>query len=303
VTRRGHPGAAKLCLLTGAALAGFAANSLLCRLALGSGSIDAATFTAVRLGSGAVALVVLAAAARRGSAWRALGSWVSAVALFAYAITFSFAYLRLSAGTGALLLFGAVQVTMIGAGLRRGERPPKLEWLGLVVAFGGLVVLTFPGQSAPDPIGAALMLAAGVAWGVYSLRGRGTVDPLSATAGHFVRTLPLAAAAVGLMSVGQEPHASSRGLLLAVASGSLASGIGYSLWYAALPSLTATSAAVLQLAVPVLAAVGGVVLLGETMTLRAWLSGAAIVAGILIAILAAKRRRARPVIQVTAAAR
>jgi drug/metabolite transporter (DMT)-like permease len=303
VTRRGHPGAAKLCLLTGAALAGFAANSLLCRLALGSGSIDAATFTAVRLCSGAVALVLLAAAARRGSAWRTLGSWVSAVALFAYAIAFSLAYLRLSAGTGALLLFGAVQVTMIGAGLRRGERPPKLEWLGLVVAFGGLVVLTFPGQSAPDPIGAALMLAAGVAWGVYSLRGRGTVDPLSATAGHFVRTLPLAAAAVALMSVGQEPHASSRGLLLAVASGSLASGIGYSLWYAALPSLTATSAAVLQLAVPVLAAVGGVLLLGETMTLRAWLSGAAILAGILIAILAAKRRRARPVIQVTAAAR
>ena len=276
----------KIPALICAALLCFAANSLLCRLALGSGSIDASTFTAVRLGSGALMLVLLALVLGKGDSWRRQGSWVSGAALFAYAIAFSFAYLRLPAWIGGLILFGTVQATMIGWGLRRGERPRPLVWGGLGLSIGGLVFLTVPrgGQvSGPDPIGAVLMLVAGIAWGVYSLRGRGTKDPLAATAGHFVRTLPLAALASLLALPGFQ--VSSRGILLAAASGALASGLGYSLWYAALPSLTSTRAAILQLTVPVIVTVGGVVLLGETMTLRASLSGVAIIAGVLIAVL------------------
>jgi len=273
--------------LTAAALVGFAANSLLCRAALRPRLVDAATFTSLRLASGAVALLALAAVARPASPPAATvraGSWLSALALFAYAAAFSFAYLRIGAAVGALLLFGAVQATMLGWGLSRGERPRAAEWAGLAVALVGVVALVAPGLSAPDPIGALLMIAAGVAWGVYSLRGRGlsSSPPLVATAANFARALPLAAA----LSLAALPaaHLGARGTALAFASGALASGVGYSLWYAALPSMTATRAAVVQLAVPLLAAAGAVALLGEPLTPRVVLSGMAILGGVALAV-------------------
>lgn len=291
-------------LLTLAALLGFAANSLLCRAALAGGeegrAIDAASFTAVRLASGAAVLWALQRARRGGGAAGgtvgtvgararagAAGSWASAAALFAYAAGFSLAYVQLPAGAGALLLFGCVQATMLGAGLQRGERPGAAVWAGLLLAVGGLVALTLPGVAAPAPLGAGLMAAAGVAWGVYSLRGRGATDPLGATAGNFLRSVPLAAALLlGAVAAGARLGASGRGLLLAAASGALASGVGYSLWYAALPRLSATRAAVLQLCVPVLAAAGGVLLLGEALTARLVWAGGAVLAGVALATFA-----------------
>jgi drug/metabolite transporter (DMT)-like permease len=273
--------------MTAAALVGFAANSLLCRAALRPRLVDAATFTTVRLVSGALVLVVLAGLARPASspvATLRAGSWLSAGALFAYAAAFSFAYVRIGAAVGALLLFGAVQATMLGWGLFRGERPRAAEWAGLAVALFGVVALVAPGLSAPDPVGAALMIAAGVAWGAYSLRGRGrsSSPPLVVTAAHFARAVPLTAA---LSVIALRPgHLSARGALLAAASGALASGVGYSLWYAALPAMTATRAAIVQLSVPLLAAAGAVALLGEPLTPRVALSGAAILGGVALAV-------------------
>lgn len=269
--------------LTVAALVGFAANSILCRLALGTHEIDAASFTGIRLLSGAIALAILAWATRSPAENLIGGSWASAAALFAYAAAFSYAYLRLEAGAGALILFASVQVTMIGWGWLRGERPGLLEWLGLAVALGGLIALTIPGLSAPDPVGAGLMAAAGAAWGVYSLRGRSGLRALAATAGNFARSVPLAVALV--LAAWASRHLSAKGALLASISGSLASGVGYSLWYAALPGLPATRAAVVQLAVPVLAAAGGVALLGEHPSLRLVGAGAAILGGVALALL------------------
>jgi len=262
------------------ALVGFAGNSLLCRLALRGGEIDAASFTGVRLATGALALVLLAGR----SAFRR-GSWLSALALFVYAAPFSFAYLRLGAGVGSFILFASVQATMLGTAIAVGERPSPRVWLGLVIAVAGLVALTLPGAAAPDPLGSALMIVAGIAWGIYSLRGRGGADPLAATAGNFARSLPLAALLVAGALLAQAPlSATPRGLALAAASGALASGVGYSLWYAALRVLRATTAAVLQLVVPVLAAGGAVVLLAEPVTGRLLLSGAAITGGVALAL-------------------
>lgn len=270
-------------LLAAAALTGFAANSLLCRLALGPRLVDAATFTGVRLLSGAVVLALLVFV--RSGAARPSGTWRAAFALFAYAAAFSFAYLALPAGTGALILFGVVQATMIGWGLVGGERLRPIVWLGLGLAVSGLVALTLPGLSAPDPAGALFMAAAGVAWGVYSLLGRGTKDPLAATAGNFLRAVPMAVALLaGVVLFGAVPHATARGLVLAVVSGALASGIGYSLWYAALRHLPASRAAIAQLSVPALAAAGGVALLAEPLTPRLVLAGAAILAGVATAV-------------------
>ncbi len=274
---------ARTAFLAAAALTGFAANSLLCRLALGPRLVDAATFTGVRLLSGAVVLAFLVSV--RSGASRPVGSWRAAFALFAYAAAFSFAYLALPAGTGALILFGVVQATMIGWGLVGGERFRPVEWLGLGLAVSGLVALTLPGLSAPDPAGALFMAVAGLAWGVYSLLGRGTKDPLAATAGNFLRAVPMALTLLaGVTLFGAVPHATARGLVLAVVSGALASGIGYSLWYAALRHLPASRAAIAQLAVPALAAAGGVVLLAEPLTPRLVLAGAAILAGVATAV-------------------
>lgn len=270
-------------LLTAAALLGFAANSLLCRMALQPRLVDGATFTTVRLLSGAAVLLVLDRALRPdGPRSPSGGSWASAAALFAYAAAFSFAYVRIGAGVGALLLFAAVQVTMLAWAMRRGERLGAAQWAGVAAALAGIVLLVKPGLSAPDPAGAVLMAAAGVAWGVYSLRGRGTPRPLSATAANFLRAVPLTLALS--LAAGIPAALDPRGAGLAVASGALASGVGYTFWYGALRGLSASRAAVLQLSVPLLAAAGGIVLLGEPLSARLAVSAAAIVGGIALAV-------------------
>jgi drug/metabolite transporter (DMT)-like permease len=276
---------ARLVLLTALAMMAFAGNSLLCRLALRDTGIDAATFTAIRLASGALVLWLLVTLRRDERAGH--GNWPSAFALSVYAAGFSFAYLTLPAATGALLLFGAVQATMIGHGLWKGERLSGIQWIGLVLALGGLVGLLLPGLSAPPPMGSTLMLCAGIAWGVYSLRGRAAGAPLKVTAGNFLRATPI----VIVLCVLNLGHLSldGAGIGYAVASGALASGIGYAIWYTALPALKATRAATVQLSVPVLAAMGGIIFLGEPMTLRLILSSLAILGGIALVILEKKR--------------
>jgi drug/metabolite transporter (DMT)-like permease len=279
---------ARLGWCTVLALAAFAGNSLLCRAALAHGGIDAASFTLLRLLSGAVALAVLA---RLRSNRSGRGTWPSALALFAYAAAFSFAYRQLTAATGALLLFGAVQATMIARGLWTGERLRFPQWCGLLLACGGLVGLVLPGLSAPPLSAALLMLGAGIAWGAYSLRGRGAGDPLRVTAGNFLRAMPMAVLLALLLM--DRVSMTPAGIGYAVLSGALASGVGYALWYAALPQLRATTAATVQLGVPVLAALGGVVLLGEPPTLRLLLASAAILGGIgLVVVLGVSRANA-----------
>jgi len=268
----------KIFLLTAFALTGFAFNSILCRMALATGEIDAASFTVIRLVSGTVTLaaIILAAGKTRNIAKN--GNWFSAFFLFAYAIAFSFAYLGLTTATGALILFGCVQLTMFGVSLYRGVRPGALEWIGLIVAFAGLIYLVLPGLAAPPLVNAFLMAAAGIAWGFYTLRGKGSEDPLADTAGNFLRSVPmvLIVGAVFIASM----QISARGAILAVLSGAIASGIGYSVWYAALKHHTATRAAVLQLSVPIIAAVGGIVLLAETASTRLVIAATLILGGI-----------------------
>ena len=270
-------------VLTVLAMLAFAANSLLCRLALQSHSMDAGSFTAVRLVSGALVLA-LVVRLRAPSAAAGRGRWGSGAWLFVYAAAFSLAYLQLPAGVGALLLFGAVQATMVGVGLWRGERLALRQWAGLVLALGGLVVLLRPGLSAPPWGAAGLMLLAGVAWGAYSLRGKGAKDPVGVTAGNFLRAAPLALLMWGLMA--GQASVSVAGLAYALCSGVLTSGLGYVAWYAALPQLKAGTAASVQLSVPLLAAIGAVSLLGESWTLRLSLAGAAILGGIALVVLA-----------------
>lgn len=270
--------------LTTAAMLAFAGNSLLCRVALTETGIDAASFTAIRIASGALALAVFLAWRRRTR--RVGGSWTSALALFVYAAGFSFAYISLTAATGALLLFGAVQCTMIGYGLFRGERMNAFQFGGLLLAACGLVGLLLPGLTAPSVSGAALMLGAGVAWGVYSLRGRGATEGTFETGGNFIRAVPLALVLVAASWPALQLDAA--GIGYAVASGVLASAMGYAIWYAVLPALQATSAATIQLTVPALAAAGGVVLLGEPLSLRLVLASAAILGGVAVYILGKK---------------
>lgn len=274
--------------LTALAMLAFAGNSVLCRLALSTTPVDAATFTGVRLVAGALALrlVVRGRARGRVRADPSAGSWLSAAALFVYAAAFSFAYVVLPTGTGALLLFGAVQLTMIGYGLWRGERFATEQVLGFAAALGGFVYLLLPGLSAPPLSDAALMVAAGVAWGVYSLRGRGSSDPAAVSAGNFLRTLPLVAALVlaTLLTPTTELQLDAMGILYAALSGALTSGLGYLVWYAALPSLRATVAATVQLSVPVLAALGGVVFIGEPVTPRLLLTALAILGGVALVL-------------------
>ena len=270
--------------LTAAALVAFASNSILCRLALSRAEIDPATFTTIRLASGAAVLGALVAI-RHGRGWIAGGNWASAAALAGYAVTFSYAYVSLGAGIGALLLFGAVQATMILTALLRGERASRGEWIGLVTALGGLVYLVSPGLTAPPPLGAALMIAAGVGWGIYTLRGRRSVAPVLTTAGNFVRSAPLVVAvSVAAALGGTRPAASANGVALALASGVLASGFGYVLWYSALQYLTAVRAATVQLVVPVLGAIGGILLLGESLSSRLAVSSVLILGGIGVAV-------------------
>jgi drug/metabolite transporter (DMT)-like permease len=269
-------------LYTALAMVAFASNSLLNRLALGQESIDAVSYTTVRLLSGALTLWLIASLQNRNTGPGVRGSWISATMLFLYAIAFSFSYLSLSAGTGALLLFGSVQMTMILAALRAGERPQILEWLGILLALGGLVYLVLPGLEAPSLLGSMLMIMAGIAWGVYSLRGRGSSSPLAETTGNFLRAVPLILAVLLLNLNGV--HLSQTGVLLSVLSGAVASGLGYVIWYAALAGLTATRAAIVQLSVPILAAWAGVVFLAEELSLRLILAGALILGGIATAV-------------------
>ena len=263
-------------LFTAAALVCFAANSLLTRGALGHGLLDAPAFTIVRLATGAVMLAILLRA--RPTPPAQAGTWVSAIALAGYAVAFTLAYTRISAGVGALLLFGAVQVTMIATGLVRGERPVARDWVGLLLAIGGLAWMTLPGAAGVDPRGAALMVVAGASWGAYSIIGRGSRDPLAATAGNFWRGTILGAAALGLLV--DVSAFTWRGTLLAAASGAIASGVGYTFWYSALPRLTAWRAALVQLPVPVLTALAAIPILGETFTTRLFIATALVCGGV-----------------------
>lgn len=273
--------AVRVFALTATAMVAFAANSLLCRVALRSMRIDAASFSFIRVLAGAVILWIILAV-RRPRQTGVAGSWTSAAALFAYVGAFTFAYNTLAAGTGALLLFAAVQSTMISVGIARGEQLRAVQWTGIILAFAGLVLLVAPGVSTPPIAGSVLMLAAGVAWGIYSLRGKGATDPVAATAGNFLRTVPM----VVLLSLVCLPwlRFDLAGVLYATISGAVTSGIGYVIWYAALPCLTATSAATVQLTAPVLAAVGGILFLGESLTWRFGLAAVAILGGIALVV-------------------
>jgi drug/metabolite transporter (DMT)-like permease len=271
----------RLIVVTTLAMLAFAGNSLLCRVALRDTTIDAATFTSIRLASGA--LMLMAILAVRKGRLTGEGSWPMAACLFGYAAAFSFAYRELSAATGALLLFGSVQTAMLSYGIAMGERLRPLQLTGLLVAVGGLVYMLLPGLSAPPLSGAAFMIAAGIAWSGYSVLGRGTRDPIAATAGNFIRSVPFAAALTLAFSTGATVD--HTGALYAVASGAITSGLGYVLWYAALPSLTSASAAVIQLSVPAIAALGGVLLLAEPLSNRLVIASVTILGGIALTIL------------------
>lgn len=283
------PGTAATAAFTAGAMTAFAANSVLCRMALAPASIDPASFTSLRMLSGAVTLWLLARVMGGRSAAGG-GSWEGAAYLFLYAITFSFAYLSLSAGTGALLLFGSVQITMILWALKTGERPHPGRWIGMAVAVAGFIYLVLPGITAPSPVGAALMTTAGIAWGFYSLRRVPGSDPLAETAGNFLRAVPMAAV-VSLVFVTQA-GAGPRGIMLAIASGAVASGLGYVVWFAALRGLTASSAAVVQISVAPIAALGGVLFLGETIGARLGIASLLILGGITLALVSRTKRAA-----------
>jgi drug/metabolite transporter (DMT)-like permease len=276
-------------VFTALALVAFAGNSLLCRMALGSVAIDAASFSTIRIIAAAICLWLITVVTRRGSVWTQ-GSWLSALTLFVYAIPFSYAYGLLTAGTGALILFGTVQVTMIGGALFEGERPHARQWVGLLVAIAGLVYLLFPGIASPSPLGGALMTIAGVGWALYSIHGRGAVDPVAQNGGNFIRTLPMLII-VSVLALRQQ-HIETTGAILAILSGAVTTGLGYAVWYSALRGLTATRAALVQLLVPVITVAGGVVLLREPLSPRVVLSAAIVIGGIALALTANERTAA-----------
>jgi drug/metabolite transporter (DMT)-like permease len=271
---------ARTLMLTVLAMLAFAGNSLLCRAALRDSQIDPTSFTALRLLSGALTLWLLLYLRKGPSV--ASGNWYGALALFIYAAAFSYAYLHLDAGAGALLLFGAVQLSMITWGLLKGERLHRLQIVGLVLAAGGLLALLLPGTSTPSVSASLLMVLSGIAWGAYSLLGKGTPDPLAATAGNFIRTLPIMAVLCLLALSWLEWD--TAGVIYALLSGGLTSGIGYAIWYAALPGLAAIQAASVQLSVPLLTALAGSLLLGETLTGRLVIAGLAILGGLALVL-------------------
>lgn len=278
----------KIFILTSLAMMAFAANSLLCRMALGDSAIDPASFTTLRIMSGAVILWLIVFLRSSGKTITQR-DFVATGFLFAYAILFSFAYISLTAGTGALILFGMVQATMIITGLIKGERPHWLAWLGILAAVAGLAYLVSPGVSAPPVSGAVLMALAGIAWGGYSLKGRQTKEPISATAYNFVLALPLTLIASCIMY--SDMHLTVSGVILAVLSGAMASGIGYVIWYAALPHLSPTPAASVQLSVPLIAAFAGIVMLDEQLTVRFVIASVLILGGIALVVLTKKDRK------------
>lgn len=285
-----HSSAVKIALLTTLAMLAFAANSVLNRVALAEGEADALTYTGVRLASGALMLVLILALRGNKPRWRQIGgSNTGALALFLYAIAFSYAYLELAAGTGALLLFAAVQFGMLGWAIGKGDRPGSFEWVGFGVAILFLVQLVMPGLTAPDPVSAALMVVAGLAWAAYTLMGRGSASPLVDTGGNFLRCLPIALLLIlpGLF----EQTTSLAGWLFAIASGALASGLGYAIWYSVLPALERSTAAYVQLTVPAIAAAGGVIFISEPLTLRLVLCSVGILGGVGLTLWGADQRR------------
>jgi len=277
-------------LFTLFALLGFAANSILCRLALGSGSVDAATFTLIRLVSGAVVLLLLHAVTKRTRSTGAAGPpasrdrWISGALLFLYAGPFSFAYLSLGVATGALILFPSAQFTLVVGALLAGEKLSWIETAGMALGLAGFVYLVSPGLHAPSPVGSALMVIAGIAWGLYSLRGRGSADPIGATTTNFILSVPFAIAVGVVTLAAHKTHVAPHGVWLAVASGAVASGLGYVSWYAALRHLTAIRAAALQFTVPIIAALGGFLLLAEPLTNRLVRSALPILLGVALAV-------------------
>lgn len=272
-----------------AAMVAFAGNSLLCRMALRPHAIDPTTFALVRVVAGAAVLALLVRRRSPSPSGARAASWVSAAWLAAYAVLFALAYVGMSAATGTLALFGAVQVTMLGSGIVHGERPPLRSWIGFVMATAGLLVLLLPGVTAPEPLALGAMLLAGVAWGCYSLRGRGAADPAAATVYNFARAVPFCAFASALALPFAEVHVEAAGVWLAVASGAITSGLGYVLWYAALLGLDATDAAMAQLTVPVIAAAGGALLLEEPLPARLWIAAALVLGGTALAVLRPRR--------------
>jgi len=272
----------RVAALTTLALIAFAGNSVLCRFALADGSIDAASFSTVRLVSGAIALLLILQAANRGERPASYGSWMSAAMLFLYAVCFSFAYVSLNAGIGALILFGMVQATMVAGALWAGDRPSVPEWVGWLLALAGFVYLVSPGITAPSPLGSVLMAIAGIGWGIYSLRGRNEPFALAGTTYNFVRSVPLVIV-VSVLSL-KEMHLSTNGIVLAILSGAITSGVGYAIWYTALRSIRSMQAAMVQLSVPVLAAAGGVLFLAESVSVRLIVSSLLILGGIFLAI-------------------
>ncbi len=284
----------KIIALTAIAMLAFAANSVLARLALAMPNADAIGYTGVRMSAGAVTLAAIMLAHTRWTSDANTGfggSWRAAAALFGYAICFSLAYVRISTGTGALILFAAVQFSMLGWAILKGDRLGALEWLGLALAVCAFVYLVSPGLAAPSPAGAALMVASGMSWAVYTLLGRGSQSPLADTAGNFVRCLPVAA--VMTIAAHVKQPLISDAVVYAVLSGALASGVGYALWYAVLPSLSRTRAAVVQLTVPAIAALGGVALIGEPLTLRLVIASIGILGGVAIALTTAGQNKSK----------
>jgi drug/metabolite transporter (DMT)-like permease len=273
----------RIVTLTGLALIAFAANSVLCRLALGENAIDASSFTVIRLLSGAIVLLAIIKFSSTNTESATKGSYSASLMLFIYAIAFSYAYITLETGTGALILFGSVQITMILLSLISGNRLHISEWLGVIISFAGFVYLILPGVTTPSVTGFLLMTVAGIAWGIYTLKGRGSTNPLMDTAYNFLRTVPLVII-LAIVTINHS-HYSTSGILLAVISGGIASGIGYAIWYSALGGLSATQAAVVQLSVPVIAASGGVIFVSEPITLRLIISAALILGGILLVVI------------------
>jgi drug/metabolite transporter (DMT)-like permease len=282
--------AAKITALTGLAMVAFAANSVLNRVALAEGQADALTYTGVRLASGALMLVIILAWRGAKPGWGQMGgSTGGALALFLYAIAFSFAYLDLAAGTGALLLFAAVQLGMLGWAIGQGDRPGAFEWAGFAVAVLFVVFLVLPGVSAPDPLGAVLMILAGLSWAAYTLIGRGSAAPLVDTGGNFLRCLPIALLLIlpGIFA----QTTSLAGWVYAIASGAIASGLGYAIWYSVLPALERSTAAYVQLTVPAIAAAGGVLFITEPLTLRLVLCSLGILGGVALALWGTDQRK------------
>ena len=272
---------------TSIAMLAFAGNSIICRMALRDAAIDPATFTGIRLASGALALLLILTYARRGTAVTTHGSWASALLLFVYALCFSFAYISLDAASGALILFGFVQATMIVMALAAGDRPHLAEWLGWMLAVGGLVWLLLPGATAPAPIAAALMAWSGIAWGLYSIQGRGQTDALASTTSNFLRSLVLVAVLTVLTI--PEMQITRAGIVLAILSGAVTSGVGYVIWYAALNYISAIQAALVQLSVPAIAAAGGAIMLAEPLSGRLMIAGLLILGGICVAVIGRQR--------------